>query len=222
MDFYKLVQSLDELVYEVMSWLIFYPITMWRMLRHPLKTMKAAELQLREPQENQFDKLLAPPLFLLLTLLLVHAVELATIGQNEHVTSTQGFNSLISSDQSLIAFRILTFSILPLAAAVRLLRANKLEIGRDALRAPFFAQSFAAALFALLWSTASLIARENFEFGGAAHLAILAVALVWIFVVEVHWFAAELNAPLKRGILHAAIMMTEWLLVVALISLLFR
>jgi hypothetical protein len=220
MDFFKLVQSLDELIYEVMSWLVFYPITMWRMLRHPLKTMRAAELQLKEPDADQFDKLLAPPLFLLLTLMLVHAIELGTVGESDIVTSSKGFKGLINSDTGLIVFQILIFSILPLAASVRLLRASKQEVGRDALRAPFFAQSFAAAFFALLWSTAGLIAEENFEFGGPAHLAILALALGWLFVIEAHWFAAELKAPLKRGFIQAAIMVAEWLFVLALIGFL--
>ena len=36
MNFLKLIQSLDELLYEIMSWLIFYPVTLWRALTRPL------------------------------------------------------------------------------------------------------------------------------------------------------------------------------------------
>lgn len=33
MDFMKWLNSLDELLYEVMSWLVFFPLTLWRALR---------------------------------------------------------------------------------------------------------------------------------------------------------------------------------------------
>ena len=35
MNFFNLLQSLDELLYEVMSWLVFYPMTLWRVLVRP-------------------------------------------------------------------------------------------------------------------------------------------------------------------------------------------
>jgi hypothetical protein len=43
MDFFKLLQSLDELLYEIMSWLIFYPITLWRAVTRPRVTMDRIE-----------------------------------------------------------------------------------------------------------------------------------------------------------------------------------
>ena len=32
MDFMKLLKSLEELLYEVVSWLVFYPLTLWHSL----------------------------------------------------------------------------------------------------------------------------------------------------------------------------------------------
>jgi hypothetical protein len=46
MDFLKLIQSLDELLYEIMSWLIFYPVTLWRTLTKPLTMMTYSEVEL--------------------------------------------------------------------------------------------------------------------------------------------------------------------------------
>ena len=35
MDFLKIVKSIEELLYEVMAWLVFYPKTLWRVIAHP-------------------------------------------------------------------------------------------------------------------------------------------------------------------------------------------
>ena len=79
MDFLKLIRQLDELLYEVMSWLVFYPVTLWRALRHPSKMMDYSDAELGDPAERQYTDTLSPPLFLLLTLVLSHALELSLL-----------------------------------------------------------------------------------------------------------------------------------------------
>lgn len=32
---FAILRSIEELLYEVMTWLIFYPRTMWQVIRHP-------------------------------------------------------------------------------------------------------------------------------------------------------------------------------------------
>ena len=36
MDFMRILQSLEEFLYEVMSWLVFYPRALWRTIGHPV------------------------------------------------------------------------------------------------------------------------------------------------------------------------------------------
>jgi hypothetical protein len=221
-DFFKLLQSLDELLYEVVSWLVFYPITLWRIIRSPIATLRLAEKDALEPAQTLFDELVSPPIFLLLTLILVHSVELATIGESEVVANTQGFSGLISSDTSLIIFRILTFAVLPLAAAVRLLRLRGIKIGKVALKAPFYAQCYVGGLFALMWDAASLFAAVRFALPAAVYLSALVLSLGWLFVVEARWFATEAKGSRAAGFRNAAIMIGQWLALVALTVLLFR
>lgn len=68
MDFLKLFESLDELLYEIMSWLVFYPITLWRAIAHPLRMMNYADAELGDSETEQYTDALSPPLFLLLSL----------------------------------------------------------------------------------------------------------------------------------------------------------
>ncbi len=71
MNFFNLLQSLDELLYEVMSWLVFYPITLWRTLVHPLQDDglfgRASSGDAERPAIYRYAR--ARRLFLLLTLI---------------------------------------------------------------------------------------------------------------------------------------------------------
>ncbi|MGV1794257.1 MULTISPECIES: hypothetical protein [unclassified Rhizobium] len=39
----KMPKSLEELLNELVSWLLFYPITMWRSVSRPLNMMRYAD-----------------------------------------------------------------------------------------------------------------------------------------------------------------------------------
>lgn len=220
MDFFKLIQSLDELIYEVVGWLLFYPLTLWRMISAPLQTMAAAESEISDPDKGEFTQLVSPPLFLLLTLIFVHALELGTVGQNELVTSTAGLSRFISDDTSLIIFRILMYSVLPMAAAMRLVRARRARLDKLELRGPFYAQSYAAACVALLTDAVPLLVDQFHSFGAGLQLAVFGAAMMWLILVEARWFATKLNASFARGLGEAALMVGQWLVVVVGLALL--
>jgi hypothetical protein len=218
MDFFKFIKSLDELLYEVMSWLLFYPLTLWRMIRSPIRTMLEAERELSEAEPLQFDDRLPPPLFLMLTLIIVHLAELGLVGQNELVRSNAGLRGLITDDTSLIIFRILMYSLLPVIAATRLIRAKGARLNRQLLKQPFYAQCYVAGVFTLLLGAATIL-------GGASgyvlevEVTLLIAALLWLVAVETRWFAIELNASNLRGFGQAAWMLAQWTVAMILIGL---
>ncbi|HEY0629413.1 MAG TPA: hypothetical protein VGD23_08800 [Sphingomicrobium sp.] len=218
MDFFKFIKSLDELLYEVMSWLLFYPLTLWRIIRSPVRTMQDAERELTEDEQQQFDDRLPPPLFLLLTLILVHLVELALVGQNELVRSNVGLRALIADDTSLIIFRILMYSLLPVIAATRLIRARGARLNRQLLKPPFYAQCYAAAVFTLLLGAAGIIVGQP-HYVLELYVGLAALAVVWLVAVETRWFAAELNSGLLRGFGQAMWMFLQWLVALILIGI---
>ena len=108
MNFFNLLQSLDELLYEVMSWLVFYPITLWRTLVRPLQMMDYSDVEQGDASDQQYTDTLSPPLFLLLSLILVHGVELAVVGNDAVVASKVGLSALVSNNTDLIILRIAT------------------------------------------------------------------------------------------------------------------
>ena len=51
MNIMLFLRSLSELLYEVMSWFIFWPISLWRAIVHPVRTMHQTEAQLQLPDD---------------------------------------------------------------------------------------------------------------------------------------------------------------------------
>ena len=69
MPFILFLKSFEVLLFEIMSWLVFYPRTMWRSVRHPQRMMKQAESEVALPPAEQFRDVVSPPIFLLLTVI---------------------------------------------------------------------------------------------------------------------------------------------------------
>ena len=121
MDFMRLLKSLEELLYELVSWLVFYPLTLWRILRGPLAAMDYSDREQSDSEERRYDDALSPPLFLLATIVLTNLLSMAL-----HVPpppeATDLSRMVYASQQNLVLFRSLAFSLIPLVAAVTLLR----------------------------------------------------------------------------------------------------
>lgn len=65
MDLLKILRSFEEFIFEATSWLIFYPMTLWRVLRDPLAAMDYSDREQADSDERRYDDTLSPPLFLL-------------------------------------------------------------------------------------------------------------------------------------------------------------
>lgn len=202
-NFMQWLNSLDELLYEVMSWLIFFPITLWRALTRPLAMMNYADLELREKEDEQFTDTLSPPLFLVIALLISHGVEMALGGgTNPIVTRTTGLGALVSDNSTLLMLRLILFSIFPLIFAVRLLRASKVPVTKPKLKAPFYAQCYAAGPFALFLGLGTSLAHIGHGWEIPLGLIIIGATLIGYTAVQIRWFAEHLHKGLLSGFLH--------------------
>ncbi|WP_171905813.1 hypothetical protein [Sphingobium phenoxybenzoativorans] len=196
----KWLNSLDELLYEVMSWLVFYPLTFWRAMTRPLDMMAYADRQLLLPEDKQYSNALSPPLFLILTLLVAHGLAVA-LGQTDQIVADRhGLAATITDDSSALLLRVFVFAIFPLVYALRLLRATHQSIDRESLRQPFYAQCYPAALFALGLSLSTTLATLGWSLARIACLAILAAAFLHFMTAEARWFAAKRKIGLIRAV----------------------
>ncbi len=72
MDFMKLLKSLDDLLYEVVGWILFYPATSIRSVLNPIEMLRYSDRELEQVEEEQHTDKFRPPIFLLLTLLIAY------------------------------------------------------------------------------------------------------------------------------------------------------
>lgn len=118
----KWLNSLDELLFEVMSWLIFFPLTLWRTIVRPLDMMAYADEQLALVEEDQYAAAVSPPLFLALALLLAHGASTALGQADAIIANRHGLAGLVDDQTSALLLRLVMFAIFPLVMSVRLLR----------------------------------------------------------------------------------------------------
>ena len=221
MNFFNLLQSLDELLYEVMSWLVFYPITLWRTLVHPLKMMDYSDSEQGDASDQQYTDTLSPPLFLLLSLIIVHAAEIALVGNDAVVASKVGLSAFVNTHTDLIMLRIVTYSLFPVMMATRMVGAQTLQVNRDTLRAPFYSQCYVAAVLAMMLGSAVILIKLAHDWSVLAGGALVLFALLWFGFLQTAWFNQHLKCGRLKAFGHASRAMVESLAVMLILSSLF-
>jgi hypothetical protein len=203
MPFLVFLKSFEILLYEIMSWLVFYPRTLWRSGLHPLKMMDRTERELELPPAEQFKDVVSPPIFLLLTVIAASGFEVAVVGSNPILDNGVGLAGLIQDNTSLILFRLIAFASLPVIAGAFALAAMHRPLDRDTLQPLFYAQCFVTTPAVLLCSVAESISRLPQRSADlTADLLFVAAALFYIGV-ETRWFAREARRGPVIGILWA-------------------
>ncbi len=191
MDFIGIIRSLEELLYEVMSWLIFYPATLWRTLRNPAAVAAYSDAEQDQPPDERYTETLSPPLLLMITMVLTYALS-HWIGVDEPVATTEVGQALIESPKNLLLLRALIFAIIPLVIAVIGMRGGGIVIDRKTLRRPFYSQCFLVAPFALMLQSAFAV-YPLAGYGGIGSAVLGLAAFLWFIWAQTGWFSARLN-----------------------------
>jgi len=223
MGFVQLLTSLDALLYELIAWFAFFPVTLWRIVRHPLNTMRYAENQLRLDRERQYRGTVGPPIMLFLTIVVMHGVGVAMgEGTNAIIADRHGLASLVKDNTSLLLLRLVLFGLFALVLATWKVRRSGAPLDRDTLKAPFYAQCYAISPFALLVSCGTAIAFHHHPIFQAAGIAAIVAGFLFYGIVQVRWFSNELNQSYIRSFLDATIGMIISIAVTVALGLLFH
>lgn len=215
MDFMKLLRSFEEFLFEAATWLMFYPLTVWRIMTRPLTTMAYSDTEQADDDEARYDDALSPPLLLLITVVLVHLIEAALHVEAGVPKSSLG-RAIFASTQNLATFRGLAFSLVPLVAATTLLRRQKRPLSRNTLRAPFYAQCYLATPCAIIIGLgASSIQRP--EISNAVGYTLITVGAAWFLITQTRWFSERLAVSLPRAAMIAIGALLQALLYLLLI-----
>jgi hypothetical protein len=200
MDFMKWITSLDDLLYEVTGWLLFFPLTLWRAVVRPVATMDYGEQQLALPDNEQYSAAVSPPLFLAIALLIAHGVSTALGQPDEIVTNRHGMAALINDDASALVLRLVVFAAFPIFAAARLVRRRGVPMDRATLRRPFYAQCYPTAVFALGLGIGTSLAITAWPAAILGGKLVICATIVNYIAVEARWFAAKLGIGYFRAL----------------------
>jgi hypothetical protein len=137
LDFFKLLRSLDELLFEILTWIIYYPRTLWMVVRRPLRMIDYSNHEQVDKEEEQYTDTLSPPLLLLITLVFAHVIEV-NVHREVIKAGSDMARAIVSSDQNVIALRAFVFGLLPLFTAAAYVKREKLPLERKYLRPPVF------------------------------------------------------------------------------------
>jgi len=197
LDFMKILKSLEELLYELVSWLVFYPLTLWRSTTRPLSMMRYADLELSDRPESQYDDTLSPPLFLLITLLLSQG--LSTVFPT--IYDPSDLPKALGTGSNLLIARGVIFGIFPLCMSVVLLRWKSVALTRTSLRPPFFSQCFVAAPFVFVVGLAFDLLFMPGNQGDVAGAIVMLLAILWYGQAQVRWFVRDLDIGVAKACL---------------------
>ena len=201
MDFMRILRSLEEFLFEAITWLVFYPRAFVKTLFRPLRVMNDAVSQLELPEEEQYQDSLSPPLFLILSLLIGRLFEMAV-----HLDPLQNAGAasraFLASGENLIIVRALMFAALPLMFALQHLRRTRQPLDRIHLRGPLFAECYPAAVFCLIFNAGSLIV-DHFPGIMAPGLLMIVFSTVWYCSLQV-FRARRLGVSWPRAALGVA------------------
>lgn len=197
----KILRSFEEFLFEATSWLAFYPLTLWRVVTRPLTWMAYSDSEQSEEGEGRYDRALSPPLLLLITVVLLNLVGTATHSAPPP-TSSEMLKLINSTPENQALFRALVFSLLPLVAAVAMLKGRGDLLSRETLRAPFYAQCFLAAPCAMILNAGLFIFTHD-NLSNTLGVAIMSAGAAWFLVAQTRWFAAKLPAGLPKAALFA-------------------
>lgn len=221
MIFVQLLKSLDELLFELVSWLVFFPVTLWRTVRRPLAMMRYAEDELLLPEDKQYITTVSPPVMLILTIVISQAIGLAVVGSNPIVQSRHGLAALVNDNTTLLLLRLTLFALFAVVVATRKVRRSGVGLDRETLKPAFYAQCYAISPVALLISIGTVSVGHQHAGLQVAGIAALVIAMVFYGVVQCLWFQRELGGSPLRAWFDALVGIAESIALFLLLALLF-
>ena len=199
-------RTMGEILYEVMTGLLFYPRTLWRVLLWPAEALAGPQTGWETGREEggaSAPDAVSPPLFLFISILLAQALDVFLRGELGEAAQASGLGPLL--------FRALAFSLFPLVMAAGTLRRQGSPIDHATLREPFELQCLCAAPFALSLSVAAILVGSPAEATRLAGAALGLAAVAWYLCVQTRWLHRRLAVGSFQAFRTAA-----WLFAVAL------
>lgn len=213
MDVFNFAKSIEEFIYDLVMWIIFYPYTLARILLRPRVMMDYVAHEIVRDDGRRFDNGISPPLFLLLSIVLAWLASPMSLGEIKSATSGDLGRMATDSTTNLIVFRLLIYCSFPLIGALIYEWRTPGGISREAFRVPFFQQCYISGPYVLVDS--ALLSRLGTttpgETGQAAIITGIVAASLWFIVAQHRFFREQAGTSTAAAALFAvAVFVGGW------------
>jgi hypothetical protein len=209
MEIIKLLQSLEDLIYQAALWIILIPKTFVKVVRQPRWCQSYVAAELAKDPSRRFDEYMSPILFWITTAVVPYLLVidyLRSVSQSRVAQETE-FSQFIGFPW---ATRLLVVAMFasggPLGFSVLIEKAKHTVVGRESLRRTFYTQCFCFApatffLIPFVWITL----RFNDDIPGGSIGAVFTLSfwafLCWLFYAEMILIKAELNVSWFKAVI---------------------
>lgn len=207
MDIFKLSKSLDELIFDVMMWVIFYPYTLVRVLIWPGRMIDYVSAELRKDPEKQalFDRGLSPPLFLFLSIVIAWMLSPDVGGLLQMQAQTALAKAVNESSITMLTYRLAEYCVFPFAGALIYEWRTAGSISRESFRRPFFQQAYLCGPLAIVLSVAAVLMLKFKTDAYVLAYTLLALIVIfgWYLWTQVMFFRRTLDSGRAAAVLWA-------------------
>lgn len=195
MDFLKLIQSLQDLIFEIVVWALLIPKTIFQAIFRPAWMVNYVNQEFQKPTDEQFDEYMPPGLFFLAMAVIPSA--LFTWVQNMDFNLIESLSQLNETNLLTSAFTTL-ISILIYLVWIKWL--NKHPVKRSGLKRLFMIQCYLVTPPQLVY-----LLLVFFGWGGAGNIFIPLIGTALLIFYESFAFQDELKVNWWKGLWYAAI-----------------
>lgn len=220
MDFYKLLQSAEELLFEVLMWVLLLPRTLWVVLTRPSSLPSYIYKELREKDGQRFDDAISPPLTLFICVALGSLAEPQQAG-DEELLNALGRWIVNNYSNNLIASAVV-YALPPIAVTAATMLAKGVQLRRDNYREAFYVQAYLICPVVIAIAIATRFSGEmQFPLLRYGAEALTAAILTWYAVNNIRTIRSLLACGwVKAGLLFiGALVVALVLLIVLVLSL---
>ncbi|TYR31486.1 hypothetical protein FY036_14510 [Mesorhizobium microcysteis] len=199
MDFFNFAKAVEQGIYDVMMWILFYPLTLLRMIIFPASTLQYVYAEARKDQDSAFAEAIRPALLIFISIAIGTFLAPFSADQRALLEGTPIGSLVTTSWFFLVFYRMVVFSLFPLCGALLLDLLTPGPVSRETLRTPFYLQCYICAPFALIASPTLV----NIQHDSWSVYAAFAAVTLWFLAVQYIFFRDYARQTALRALLLA-------------------
>lgn len=226
MDFLKILDSIEEVLYRMALWIVLVPRTLWFILSRPGQIFSYIESELDKEPDKRFEEYISPVLLWVLVALVPHMMLLDLLANlpDSRVASESLWIEFMNAPWST---RLLVVSVValagPLGFSVRSLRRLSIPLNRNTLRLPFMIHCycFTPAYVALLPIVYFALRHDSIGPGAGMWIASAAWLMTtgWLVIAESSVLASHLAISRIQAVGKVAVYLAYVVLLLFLLEL---